>query len=198
MDEMSRYPNAHKRATRERILTSADRLSKERGTQAASIGDVMQDAGLTVGGFYAHFASKHDLERETLLFGLEASMDRLLGPIAPIADDRAWLRALIRRYLRQAEEPDLAAACPLTLLLPDVTRGGAEFQAAFSARTAALLQRVVHRFPATAEMSSREVGVAVFAACAGAVAFARTIPAPHARERVLQATEKMLVSAFDL
>ena len=96
----------------------------------------MKDAGLTVGGFYAHFESKDDLERETLLYGLEASMDRLLAPLAHIVDDRAWLRALIHHYLHQVDEPDLARACPLTLLLPEVTRGGAEFQAAFSERTA--------------------------------------------------------------
>jgi TetR/AcrR family transcriptional repressor of nem operon len=171
---------------------------KERGTQAASIDAVMKDAGLTVGGFYAHFDSKDELERETLLYGLEASMERLLAPLEGIGDDRAWVRALIHQYLHQVDEPELAQACPLTLLLPEVTRGGPEFRAAFSERTAALLHRVAHRFPPAAGMSPREVAIAVFASCAGAVAFARTIPAPRARERVLDATEKMLAAAFEL
>jgi TetR/AcrR family transcriptional repressor of nem operon len=179
-------------------LAASDRLLKERGMEAASIDAVMKGAGLTVGGFYAHFASKDDLARQTLLYGLDASMERLLKPLADIADDRAWVRALIHHYLHQVDEADLARACPLTLLLPEVTRGGPEFQAAFSERTGALLQRVAHRFPAAAGMSSREVAIAVFASCAGAISFARTIPAPHARERVLNATEKMLVAAFVL
>jgi TetR/AcrR family transcriptional regulator, transcriptional repressor for nem operon len=189
---MARYSTKHKGQTRARILAASDRLLKERGAEAASIDAVMKGAGLTVGGFYAHFESKDDLERETLLYGLEASMDRLLGPLADIVDDRQWVRALIHRYLHQVDEPDLSRACPLTLLLPEVTRGGAAFQAAFSERTGALLKRVSHRFPPAAGMSSREVAIAVFASCAGAVAFARTIPAPHARERVLNATETML------
>lgn len=187
----------HKSRTRSRILAASDRLLKERGGEASSIDAVMKGAGLTVGGFYAHFESKDDLERETLLYGLEASMDRLLGPLAGITDDRKWVRALIHRYLRQVDEPDLARACPLTLLLPEVTRGGPAFQAAFSERTGSLLQRIAHRFPAIAGMSPREVAIAVFASCAGAVAFARTIPAPHARERVLNATETMLHVMLD-
>ena len=158
----------------------------------------MKGAGLTVGGFYAHFASKDELERETLLHGLDASMDRLLAALAPITDDRAWVAALIHRYLHQVDEPDLASACPLTLLLPEVTRRGPELQTAFSARTGALLNRVAHRFPQRAGLSPREVAIAVFASCAGAVALARTIPAPHARARVLNATEAMLVAWLSL
>jgi len=195
---MARYSTEHKGQTRARILEASDRLLKERGADAASIDAVMKAAGLTVGGFYSHFESKDALERETLLYGLEASMDRMLAPLAEITDDRAWVRALIRAYLHQVDEPDLARACPLTLLLPEVARGGPVFQAAFSERTGALLHRVAHRFPSAAGMSPREVAIAVFASCAGAVAFARTIPAPHARERVLNATETMLVAALKL
>jgi TetR/AcrR family transcriptional repressor of nem operon len=195
---MARYSTEHKGQTRARILAASDRLLKERGAEAASIDAVMKGAGLTVGGFYAHFASKGDLERETLLYGLDASMDRLLESLADIADDRAWVRALIHQYLRQVDLPDLARGCPLTLLLPEVTRGGPAFQAAFSERTGALLHRIAHRFPPAAGLSSREVAMAVFSSCAGAVAFARTIPARSARDRVLNATETMLVAALGL
>ncbi len=180
---MARYPTEHKGQTRSRILAASDRLLKTRGPEAASIDAVMKGAGLTVGGFYAHFASKDELERETLLYGLDASMDRLLAALAPITDDQAWVAALIHRYLHQVDEPDLASACPLTLLLPEVTRGGPEFQRASGERTGALLNRVAHRFPERPGLSPREVAIAVFASCAGAVAFARTIPAPHARAR---------------
>ncbi len=189
---MSRYPEKRKGQTRERILAASDRLLKERGAHDASIAEVMDSAGLTVGGFYAHFGSKQALEEATLLHGLGASMDRLLAPLEEIADHRRWLRALIGAYLAQADDPDLAAACPLTLLLPEVARGGAAFQSAFSARTAALLDRIQHRFPEVAGLTSREVAIAVFASLVGAVALARTIPAPHARARVRRATETML------
>lgn len=195
---MARYPTRHKSETRERILAAADRVIKDRGIERASVDAVMRGADLTVGGFYAHFDSKEDLARETLLFGLERSMERLLTPLAAIVDDRAWLTALIRRYLHQVDESSLAAACPLTVMLPEVARGGAEFQRAFGVRTAALLDGIESRFPEVAGRSRREVAVFVFASCAGAIALARAIGAPRARERVIAATEAMLLQVLGL
>ena len=195
---MARYPTKHKSETRERILAAADRVIKDRGIERASVDAVMRGAELTVGGFYAHFESKDDLARETLLFGLERSMERLLTPIAAIEDDRAWLTALIHRYLHQVDESSLAAACPLTVMLPEIARGGPEFQRAFGVRTAALLDAIESRFPEVAGRSRRDVAVFVFASCAGAIALARAIGAPRARERVIAATEAMLTQALGL
>ena len=194
MIEMTRYTKEHKNETRARILAASERLLKEQGPDAASIDGVMKAAGLTVGGFYAHFASKEHLARETLVQGLSASMERLFAGLAPIADDREWVAALIHRYLHQADTPSLADACPLTLLLPDVARGGASFQTALSERTGALLNRIAGRFPERAGLTRREVAIAVFSSCIGAVALARTIPAPHGRARLLDATERMLAA----
>ena len=195
---MARYPAEHKRETRERILEAADRVIKDRGIDGASVDAVMRNADLTVGGFYAHFASKEELAHEGLLFGLERSMERMLAPLASIDDDRAWVGALIRHYLRQVDEPSLAAACPLTVLLPEVARGGVDFQRAFGARTAGLLDRIESRFPEVAGLSRREVATFVFSTCAGAVALARAIGAPRARERILRSTEAMLAEVLGL
>jgi TetR/AcrR family transcriptional repressor of nem operon len=195
---MARYSTRHKGETRDRILAAADRVIKARGIDRASVEAVMRNADLTVGGFYAHFASKDELARESLLFGLERSMERLLTPLAPIEDDRAWLKALIHRYLRQTDDLSLAAACPLTVLMPEVARGGADFQRAFGLQTGAFLDRINKRFPEVAGLSRREVAAFVFASCAGAVALARAIAAPRARERLLSATETMLAGMLDL
>ncbi|MEO8303372.1 MAG: TetR/AcrR family transcriptional regulator [Betaproteobacteria bacterium] len=195
---MARYRAEHKRETRERILEAADRVIKDRGIDRASVDAVMRSADLTVGGFYAHFASKEELAQEGLLFGLERSMERILTPLASIDDDRAWVSVLIRHYLRQVDEPSLAAACPLTVLLPEVARGGASFQRAFGARTAALLDRIESRFPEVAGLSRRDVAAFVFSSCAGAVALARAIGAPRARERILRGTEAMLAALLGL
>ena len=67
---MSRYPSQHKTETRRRILAAAGRVMKARGMEAASVEAVMRDAGLTVGGFYAHFPSKDALAQQALLDGI--------------------------------------------------------------------------------------------------------------------------------
>ena len=125
-------------------------------------------------------------------------MERLLTPLASIPDDRDWLKALIHNYLHQVDDPSLAEACPLTLMLPEVARGGAEIQRAFGERTGAWLDRVSSRFPEIAGRSRREVAVFVFASCAGAISLARAIGAPRARERAIAATEAMLLQLLGL
>src|SRR4051812_10874018 len=55
-----------KRTTHRRIVTSASRLMRRKGLTRASVMDVMRGAGLTVGGFYAHFRSKRAMDLEVL------------------------------------------------------------------------------------------------------------------------------------
>ncbi|MCW5639544.1 MAG: helix-turn-helix transcriptional regulator, partial [Rubrivivax sp.] len=83
---MSRYSKERKPETRARILRAADRVMKDKGVASASVDAVMREAGLTVGGFYAHFPSKDALAQEALLAGLEASVGRLLAHLAPVPD----------------------------------------------------------------------------------------------------------------
>lgn len=195
---MARYSSEHKAETRKRILGAADRVMKARGVGAATVDSVMREAGLTVGGFYAHFPSKEALAQEALLAGVEASVDRLLASLAPVPDGAAWVRTLIRRYLAQADEPSLERACPLTVFLPDVARGSRELKNAFAQRTGALLDRIALHFPEVPGMSRREAALAVYTSCIGAVVLARAVAAPDARARILATTEKTLLRALGI
>lgn len=195
---MSRYSAEHKAHTRGRILSAADRLMKAKGMEAASVDAVMREAGLTVGGFYAHFPSKEALAHESLLFGLERSVDRMLARLASIADRGEWVRSLIAVYLAQADDSDLGHACPMTLLLPEVARGSREWQNDFARRTGALLERIADHFPDVPDMTRREAALMVYTSCVGAVTLARALPAPEARHRVLKSTERMLLRSLGL
>ena len=195
---MSRYPSQHKTETRRRILAAAGRVMKARGMEAASVEAVMRDAGLTVGGFYAHFPSKDALAQQALLDGMEASVDRLLAALAPVPDGAPWVRALVDAYLAQADDPALEHACPLTLFLPDVARGSREFRNAFAERTGALLDRIAAHFPDVPGMTRRQAALAVYSACVGAVVLARAVAAPEARARILAATRTTLERALAL
>ncbi len=195
---MSRYSEAHKIRTRLRILDAADRVFKSHGVDATSVAMVMREAGLTVGGFYAHFPSKEALVREALLHGLEVSVERMLAALETIPDRAQRVRTLIREYLAQADEPSLAMACPLTLLLSDVARGERDLQNAFAQRTGALLDRIALHFPEVAGMSRREAALAVYTSCVGAVVLARAVAAPDARQRITRTTENMLLRALAL
>ena len=66
-----RYDAEHKQQTRERVLKEAASAIRAEGPHQVAVAGVMARAGLTHGGFYAHFASKDDLARQALLFGIE-------------------------------------------------------------------------------------------------------------------------------
>ncbi len=198
MTIMARYAAEHKQETRRKILGAADDLMKARGYEAASVSDVMARAGLTVGGFYAHFDSKEALAREALLYGLTRSVDRLLASLTHVQDPKAWVRALIRQYLAQVEDPSLEHACPMTLLLPEVARANREARNAFAAHTGVLLERIAAHFPEVEGMTRRESALFVYTSCSGAVSVARTMASPEARHRVVDTTERMLVRALGL
>jgi AcrR family transcriptional regulator len=51
-------PGSKKEQTRERILRAAARAIRKHGYEGVGVADVMKEAGLTHGGFYAHCASR--------------------------------------------------------------------------------------------------------------------------------------------
>ena len=195
---MARYSEDHKRATRARILLAADRRMKADGIAAASVEDVMHDAGLTVGGFYAHFPSKEALAREALFDGLARNVDHMFERLAGIADPAAWARSMIRAYLAQAETTSLASACPLTMLLADIARSDRDTKNAFGATTNALLERIAERFPDVPGMTRRDAVLAVYSSCIGAVMLARAVSSTEARRRILRNAEAMLMRMLGL
>ena len=64
-----RYKPEHKAEIHRQIVKEASRRVRAQGLQGAAVSTVMQDSGLTHGGFYKHFGSKDDLLVESLREG---------------------------------------------------------------------------------------------------------------------------------
>src|SRR5216110_1575680 len=95
---MKRTASRRKEVTHERIVEAAARAIRRSGYEGTGVADVMKDAGLTHGGFYAHFASREAMLAEAAdRAGAEgvAAASRIAGTAAP---GRA-LQALLRAYL---------------------------------------------------------------------------------------------------
>ncbi|HNH84664.1 MAG TPA: helix-turn-helix domain-containing protein, partial [Acidobacteriota bacterium] len=67
-----RYPANRKEESRQKILQAAARLFREHGYNGVGVDAVMAEAGLTPGGFYAHFPSKEALFAEALASSFKA------------------------------------------------------------------------------------------------------------------------------
>lgn len=102
-----------KAQSRERILHTAARLFPRHGFAGVSIDTLMQEAGLTRGAFYAHFASKSELYAEAIVVAARQGVERLGLDAGPEARDR---------YLSREHLEGEAGLCPLASLVSDVAQ----------------------------------------------------------------------------
>jgi TetR/AcrR family transcriptional repressor of nem operon len=129
--------------SRERIVASAARMFRERGVAAVGIAELMQEAGMTHGGFYKHFASKDALVAEACSFAM-AQSGRRLQRAAEAAYQGKELKAIIDAYLTKAHRDDPGRGCALAALGGEVgnEKGAArEALAEGRARLIALIEK---------------------------------------------------------
>ena len=117
------WPEDHKARTRERIVEAAAAAFRATGVAGVRLEDVMARAGLTHGGFYAHFSSKEDLLREALTHASYQTVSMLsLSSADTAAEDR--LLAIVDAYLSPAHVAHPERGCPLATLGPEIARAG--------------------------------------------------------------------------
>lgn len=176
---------AKKRDTHERILDSARRIARREGLRAASVPRVMSGAGLTVGGFYAHFDSKIAMDAELVqmlqspLRGLEGLEDA--GP--------DWLPRAVKRYLSIAHRDNLDG-CGYPAVASEVASAPAKVRRAFAE---AIEQRVVafeSHTPAVAGATSRERALATMALTIGGLLLARATQGHPMSEEMISACRR--------
>src|ERR1700741_5024355 len=116
-----RYSPDHKQKTKERVLTEAAREIRAQGPHQIGVAAVMAKAGLTQGGFYAHFASKDDLVAQTIdhMFADSADTWRRRTEGRP---GKEALNAYVDFYLSAAHRDARGAGCPLPFLASDLPR----------------------------------------------------------------------------
>ena len=165
-----RYTPDHKQETRRRIVACAARRFRDEGYGPASVADIMSDAGLTHGGFYAHFGSKEELLAEAIAH----AADEALTARTPVGQRRGreWLGAFVSRYLNEQHWADRAGGCPLAALGGEVARGGDLPRASYGAAVASFADALAARLDGP-EQSREETAQAVMSMCVGALVLAR-------------------------
>src|SRR5271155_3522234 len=88
---------AAKAETHDRIVQTASERFREAGLDGVSVADLMDQAGLTVGGFYKHFATREDLVAEAVARGQRAWQVRMAK--ATSEEEKPTIVDLIDRYL---------------------------------------------------------------------------------------------------
>ncbi|MCE9667620.1 TetR/AcrR family transcriptional regulator [Myxococcus stipitatus] len=186
------HPPEQKQATHERILEAAGTLFRQRGFLGASVDTVMKSAGLTVGGFYAHFASKQALLIESLqrIMGNQRidwpkGLDDLKGA--------EWLHQLVRRYVSRAHRDADVPPCALPAVLSDVVRGEPELKAALARELDLTAEQFARKLSGDSRASARERALATYALSIGTLTLAKATAGTKLSDELIQAARRVSV-----
>ena len=169
-----RYAKTHKQETRKKVVTIAAKMLREKGPEGVGVAEVMREAGLTHGGFYAHFRSKDAFLTESLIEILDEFAERrekLTEGLPP----REALAAYIDYYVSTSHRDHPAAGCPLAALNSELPRQPKKFRAAFDEGAKRLIAWLSQRMAAAGIPNPDMVAVSTLSAMVGAVALARAL-----------------------
>jgi TetR/AcrR family transcriptional repressor of nem operon len=127
-----RYSSEHKAETRQRIVRHAAEQFRSKGFNGIGVADLMKEAGLTHGGFYAHFKSKDALFAEAVDAGAGQTFERLEKAAADAGPGNG-LQAIRDRYVSAAHRDRPQAGCTLAALGADAGRLDNEVREHFDA-----------------------------------------------------------------
>lgn len=173
------YSPEHKQNTRAKIVESARILFNRHGFESVTINAVMQQAGLTRGGFYNHFKSKEALYAaavSSFLMGRGAQWRTDAG-IDPTKPDADITRQMIEGYLSNQHLGDLDGQCTMIALPSDVARANPAVQASYQE----LLEAMVGLFE---NDRPRQTALSLAALCVGGMVLARSLPGSALAEEV--------------
>lgn len=187
----TRVRQSRKEATHERIVEVAARAIRRSGYAGTGVADIMKEAGLTHGGFYAHFAS-----RETLL--VEAA-DRagadavsISADIAAAAAPGQSLNALLRAYLSEQHVESVEVGCPVAALGSEMHRQTREVRHAATRHIKAMIDIVARQLPDWGTPAAHERAVFTVSSMVGAMMMARAVDDPRLSEQLREAALKRL------
>lgn len=175
-----------KQETRRRIVASAAEALRRRGLASPSVGEVMAGAGLTVGGFYAHFENKDALMLEALervLGERRAQLLALVPPGTPAEQRKLAARAYLSRKHRDMD----AECCPLPAILSELPKQTPAFRLAIERHLESLLAAMLRNETDAAAM--RPVALADLALMIGALTLARALGATPFSDELLAAAK---------
>jgi TetR/AcrR family transcriptional repressor of nem operon len=181
--------------THDRIVEVAARALRRNGYAGVGVADVMKQAGLTHGGFYAHFESRDALLAEaTERAGRDSAATMNQRVDASRARGESALRALVEGYLSDAHLSGTETGCVVAALSSEMPRQSPALLAPAVERVRKLIAAVRRALPAGA---SREQAMVIAATMVGTLQLARTLGANAQGQAMLAAARAALLAQYD-
>lgn len=187
-----------KEQTRERILRAAASAIRKHGYEGVGVAEVMKEAGLTHGGFYAHFDSRDALLAAAADQAGAESVETLSRVIAA-AKPGEELMALVEAYLsdRHVAAPERGLGCAIAAAGSEVPRQPAEVRRAASRRIKDMIGLIELQFPDWGKSAAHEKAMAIAASLIGALMLARAVDDPQFSKSIRKAVREWIREAAE-
>jgi TetR/AcrR family transcriptional repressor of nem operon len=170
---MMRYSREHKLETHARIVKRASVRIREKGAHGIGVADLMKDAGLTHGGFYAHFDSRDALVIEAFDYAMDRSNERWRKLAEQTPPDKR-LATIVEQYLTSVHRDDPGHGCAVPTLGAEIARESPKTRKAFAAKLEQMIDILAAQIlPGVPREAARKQAMATLATMMGTLVLAR-------------------------
>lgn len=181
-----RYSKQHKIETHARIVRKASARLRQKGAHGIGVADLMKDAGLTHGGFYAHFKSREALLIEALAYAMDRSTDHWRYLSEQVSSE-GRLPAIVGHYLSAHHRDHPGGGCALATLGADVARESLKTRKAFAVKLEQMIDQLAGHGPDLPAAAARSRAMAALATLLGTILMARIAGSGALSEDILKA-----------
>jgi TetR/AcrR family transcriptional regulator, transcriptional repressor for nem operon len=167
-----RYSGEHKLETHARIVKRASVRLREKGAHGIGVADLMKDAGLTHGGFYAHFDSREALVIEAFAHAMDRSTEHW-RKLAERTPPEQRMAAIVDSYLTPVHRDDPGHGCAIPALSAEIARESPKTRKAFAAKLEQMIDVLAVQIPDLPRKAARKQAMAAIATMMGTLVMAR-------------------------
>lgn len=189
---MNKTPSRTKQATHERIVATAARVIRRSGYDGTSVAALMKEAGLTHGGFYAHFTSRDAMLAEAADHAGAESV-AVYSRIAGAVPANQSLEILLRAYLSKEHLDNPECGCPIAALGSETSRQSPAVRRAFTLRFKEMIDVVSRQSQDWGKPGTHDRALATAATMVGAMVLARAVEDEALAESILNAAKSQLM-----
>jgi AcrR family transcriptional regulator len=188
--------SGRKEVTHERIVEVASRAIRRSGYGGTGVADIMKEAGLTHGGFYAHFASREAMLAEA---ADRAGADGVgaVARVAAAAPPKKARQALLSAYLSKEHVEGVETGCAVAALGSEMPRQAPEVRRAATHRIKEMIDLVARQSSDWGQRGAHEQALVTVATMVGALVLARAVDDARLSDALREAALKHLTHAND-
>jgi TetR/AcrR family transcriptional repressor of nem operon len=190
-------PNARalaKEATHERIVGVAARAIRRSGYGGTGVADIMNEAGLTHGGFYSHFSSREAMLAEAAQRACAESAATVAEVVASVPPGQA-LASMLGAYLSREHHERVDVGCPLAALGSETSRQVPEVRRVTTRHIKEMIDLIARQSPDWGQPAAHERAMVIIATMVGALMLSRAVDEPGLADSLREAALKSLTSA---